>query len=57
VHEFVFETTGWLVEADTLDFEPNVAFRDIFINYGSSFETSDDIIMTDHIDLDDEPLN
>lgn len=57
VHEFVFETTGWLVEADTLDFEPNVAFRDIFINYGSSFETSNDIIMTDHVDLDDEPLN
>jgi hypothetical protein len=55
VHEFVFETTAWIVENDTVDFE-SVAFRDIYINYGSQFDSSDDIIMTDHIDLDDEPL-
>lgn len=56
VHEFAFETTGWIVEGDTLEYEPNVAFRDIFVNYRSPIETSDNIIMTDHIDLDDEPL-
>jgi hypothetical protein len=55
IHEFTFETTGWIIETDTLDFE-SVAFRDIFVNYGSQFDTSDDIIMTDSINLDDEPL-
>jgi hypothetical protein len=55
IHEFVFETTGWIVEGDTVDIE-SVAFRDIYINYGSTFDTSDTIIMTDHVNLDSEPL-
>jgi hypothetical protein len=56
IHEFMFETTAWIIEGDTIEPDYNVAFRDIFVNYGSSFDSSDDIIMTDHIDLDDEPL-
>jgi hypothetical protein len=54
VHELVFETTQYITYEDTIDDSIGVAFRDIDIDYLSVF--SDNVIMTDSINLDNEPL-
>ncbi|MGD9276248.1 MAG: hypothetical protein PVJ67_03695 [Candidatus Pacearchaeota archaeon] len=54
VHEFTFETTEYITYYDTIDDGRGVAFRDIDVNYLSSF--NDEIFMTDSINLDDIPL-
>jgi len=57
VHEFIFETSAWIVYEDTVDPDYNVAFRDIYLNYESGLNREAGTIMLDHIDLDDEPLS
>jgi hypothetical protein len=54
VHEFVFEATEHITYPDTIDKGLGVAFRDIDVDYLSSF--SNNSFMTDNINLDDEPL-
>ena len=57
IHEFIFETMAWIIYEDTVDPDYNVAFRDIYINYESGINPDAGTIMTDHIDLDNEPLD
>ena len=54
IHEFTFETTEYITYPDTVDDGLGTAFRDIDVDYISSF--SDNVIMIDHINLDDFPL-
>jgi len=50
--EYVFEVTEYITYDDTIDESIGVAFRDIDIDYLSVF--SDNVIMTDSIDLDND---
>lgn len=52
VQELVFETTEYITYEDTIDDSIGVAFRDIDVDYLSTF--SDNVIMTDSIDLDND---
>lgn len=54
VHEFVFEMNGWVTYPDTTKPDYNVAFRDIYVDYKKLI--NDDILMTQHVDLDEVPL-
>lgn len=54
IHQFAFETQGWIVYDDTSSPDYNVAFRDIFVDYIKL--TDDGILMTQHVNLDEEPL-
>jgi len=55
VHELIFETTQYITYEDTIDDSIGVAFRDIDIDYLSVF--SDNVTMTDKLNLDNEPLS
>lgn len=52
LQEYVFEVTEYITYDDTIDESIGVAFRDIDIDYLSIF--SDNVIMTDSIDLDND---
>ncbi len=53
VHEFQFQLVSDITQADTLDPDFNVAFRDIDLTMKTSFGTEQ---LTAAIDLDDDPL-
>jgi hypothetical protein len=53
VHEYAFETTGWIVYEDTVDPEYSVAFRDIELDFKSTLREEAGIIMTANINLDE----
>lgn len=55
VHEYTFETTGYITYNDTLAPEDSFAFRDISLNFKSIFNP-DQIAMTANIDLDEDQL-
>jgi len=52
VHEFVFESVSQIGNADLVDPDKNVAFRDVCLRFQNKF--NEDIINSD-VDLDDEP--
>lgn len=56
VHEYEFETTGWITYDDTTNPEESVAFRNILIDFESDLSTTAGTIMTAEIDLDEEQL-
>lgn len=54
IHEFGFEMHGWITYPDTTKPDYNVAFRDIYVDYKKLI--NDDILMAQHVDLDEVPL-
>jgi hypothetical protein len=57
IHDFIYETTGYLTYKDTIDDDISVAFRDIFGDMESSL-SDDELIKAQFIaNLDNEPLN
>jgi hypothetical protein len=52
IHQYDFETTGWIVYGDTIDPEYEAAFRDISLSFESSLNPDEGVIMTANIKLD-----
>jgi hypothetical protein len=55
VHEYIFESTSYIAYADTYVPDFGVAFREITSDIISSI--SNEIIMTDGVNLDDDPIS
>ncbi len=56
IYKFDYEIVYDIVFEDTIDPGPNVAFRDIPLNFLKFFADDDEVIMSTSVDLDDEPL-
>jgi hypothetical protein len=56
IHQFIFESTIDITQCDIIEPDEIVAFRDIHVDYGVTFQSSDDVILESDIDLDEDPL-
>ena len=54
IHDFIYETTGFLTYPDTVDDDVSVAFRDIYQNFTSSLADDDLVKMQSITNLDNE---
>jgi hypothetical protein len=56
IHEFVFESSGWVVYDDSFILDTSVAFRDVEDRYLSDFIADGEIKFEGNINLDEVPL-
>jgi len=57
IHRYDYQQVAHITYGDTAIIDQTVAFRDLYLNYQTPFDLSnDDVYSSAHVDLDDEPL-